>query len=318
MAKKSDKGKITAKVIQGLLHDRFNDPRRYISAKEVALTTGGATRRIDFCVMTCYQSESFALEGIEIKVDPADLRHELQEHMKHEVFFNCFDYYSIAVSDAAYTPNKDDIPKGWGIYVVKETTASKKARKQAREAGEEEPDPVFSMQCRKKPMPIEGRSLDLPRGFVASFARKCVSDAVAPLMQENSTIYQRGYNNGVKAGKHQGNVDLEIEVERLRYVEGLRDRIANEKGFLHEVSIEKSLDMIKAMDISNLVMIYDTLARLHEVTKSAIAALSGKYDLDEWMNGTADGSDLTDEEVDSMIEEHDEMMHKAHRRAYGD
>lgn len=308
--------KITASDVLSLLRARFGaDKRKYICASEVALTTGGGARRIDFCVMTCYASQDFAIEGIEIKVDPTDLRHEIQEHKKHEAFFSCFDYYSIAVTDQAYQSCKDLIPSQWGIYIVKETKESIKRRQEA-EAGLQDdiPTPHLMLNCKRKPLPLETRQELLPRGFVASFARKSISDALAPHLREEHDEYRRGYEDGRQRGFKEGERSASEELTELRGYRDLANRLQDDDGYFSFLTLEQSLDLIAAMQITRVQSLYDALVRIHEETAHSLAALSGRFELSEWARGTANEQDVSDEELMDMIKERDRLIEDARRR----
>ncbi|MEG1246968.1 hypothetical protein [Gordonibacter sp.] len=110
--------KITATEIVRLLRSRYEDGRQFATATEVSDTTGSGTRRLDFVAVNCYASKGFAIEGIEVKVSKADLRRELQDASKHNIFFDFLDYYSLACP--ADILDMSLIPPKWGVYVVKE------------------------------------------------------------------------------------------------------------------------------------------------------------------------------------------------------
>ena len=110
--------KITAADIRMLLHEKYSDHRQFAYAEEVGNATGlEQTRRLDAVVVNVYKSKGYTIEGIEIKVSRSDLRRELQDSSKHNVFFNSLDYYSLATTNDVLTATKrDEIPPKWGIY----------------------------------------------------------------------------------------------------------------------------------------------------------------------------------------------------------
>lgn len=108
--------KCTAEIMRKLLRSRFGDSRRYAIAEEVGNQTGYQRRRLDMVVVDVYQSNGYSLEGIEIKVSKSDLRRELQDSSKHNIFFDDLDYYSLAAPSDVI--DKDIIPKHWGIYAA--------------------------------------------------------------------------------------------------------------------------------------------------------------------------------------------------------
>lgn len=294
--------KIRARDISALLRERFGqDNRKYVCASEVGLSTGGAHRRIDFCVMTCYASESFSIEGIEIKVDASDLKHELQEFEKHEAFFGDFDYYSLAIPKEIYDKCKDLIPDGWGIYVVK--------RRQTNDNEALEQEEALELRCLRKPMPLPTRSEVLSRGFVASFARKAVHDATFPLIAANSKEYLRGYEDGKEAGISQGKLDAQEELLRLSAVKEICDELEADSR-LSVYGLQHALNLLKALEVGEVRSIFDALARIHEKSGSAIAALSGKFDLGSWGRNELDDEHVDEDEVIEMIEESDKRRRK--------
>lgn len=114
------KCKITTADIRMLLHDKYGDHQQYAYAEEVGNATGlEQKRRLDAVAVNVYKSNNYAIEGIEIKVSRADLRRELQDSSKHNIFFDSLDYFSLATVDdvLAATP-RDEIPPKWGIYAA--------------------------------------------------------------------------------------------------------------------------------------------------------------------------------------------------------
>ena len=88
--------RMTADEVRLAIKKKFNDSRRYVIAEEVGLTTGYSRRRIDMVILDCYESNSFRIDGIEIKVSTADLRRELQIPDKHTAFFEKIDSFTLA------------------------------------------------------------------------------------------------------------------------------------------------------------------------------------------------------------------------------
>ena len=96
----SNENKITASRILSLLKEKYTkDSRQWAIASEVQRTTGLADRRYDFVAMNCYDSNSYRIEVVEIKVSKSDLRHELMESEKHTIIFEEIDYYWLAAPD---------------------------------------------------------------------------------------------------------------------------------------------------------------------------------------------------------------------------
>ena len=108
---------ITAVDILGLLAERYCDPRQFVTATEVSPQTGGRERRMDFIAVHCWNSEGFKIEAFEIKISKPDMKRELMDPSKHNVFFNEIDTYSLVAPDYVLD-NLDIIPPKWGVYKV--------------------------------------------------------------------------------------------------------------------------------------------------------------------------------------------------------
>ena len=105
--------------IRDLLLKRSNDSNHYVVAEEVGNATGSLQRRrIDMIVVNCYPSEGLKIEGIEIKQSKEDLKTELEHPEKHTIFFDNLDLFSLACPAGIISLNQ--IPKKWGVYIVKD------------------------------------------------------------------------------------------------------------------------------------------------------------------------------------------------------
>lgn len=108
---------ITADDILSLLAERYGDAQKYACATEVSPRTGAWNRRIDFLAAHCWESESFNIEGFEIKISKSDMKRELMEPDKHACFFDDIDYYWMVAPDYVL----DDLsilPNKWGVMKV--------------------------------------------------------------------------------------------------------------------------------------------------------------------------------------------------------
>lgn len=189
-----DVGKCNAGTIRELLRDRFSDIGRYAVAEEVGNQTGYQRRRLDMVVVDVYQSNGYSLEGIEIKVSKADLRRELQDSSKHNIFFDDLDYYSLAAPGDVI--DKDLIPKHWGIYA-----ASFK-------------DGKWKLRTVRRPCSLHdlGRP-NISRPFFACLTRAlaCQSPTASKLMQAE----RRGFEKGVEQEKRSSDYRVKRADERL-------------------------------------------------------------------------------------------------------
>lgn len=172
------KTSVGAPDVRSLLRGRFNDARRYAIAEEVGNATGlEQHRRLDMVIVDCYKSNRYSIEGIEIKVSKADLRRELQDSSKHNIFFPNLDFYSLAAPESII--DMDIIPPKWGVYVVKQL-----------------PNDDLRLYTRRKPLSLHDEvqsSIDRP--FAASLIRalSCQSPTKAQLDEAREDGYQRGW-----------------------------------------------------------------------------------------------------------------------------
>ena len=162
-----------------LLRKRFGDGSRYAIAEEVADRTGWAARRLDMVVCSCWESDGFCIEGIEIKVSKSDLKHELENPHKHDVFFGDLDFYSLAAPREVINGMAESIPKTWGLYEA------------YRQKGGE-----LALKCRRRPVSIEGRRAAVSRSFFASLVRHLY--ACSPSHRFVTEAERRGYEKGLK------------------------------------------------------------------------------------------------------------------------
>lgn len=149
--------KVSSQDIVGLLAELYGDPQQYAIAAEVSASTGPCHRRIDFMVMHCWRSENFKIEGFEIKVSKSDLKRELVDPSKHNVFFDEIDTYTLVAPDYILDKEQCDLlPPKWGILKVVFT------------------DGKPELKWARKPIALHDEQLSerkLGRNFIASFAR---------------------------------------------------------------------------------------------------------------------------------------------------
>lgn len=172
----------TAKDIIALLETRFKEPRQYTFATEVGNSTGMAqTRRLDFCVIDHFQSNDFAIEGIEVKISKADLMTEIRNPSKHNIFFDDLNFYSLACPH--YILDKEVmelIPPHWGIYVVKDN----------------------KLRAKRKPVPLHDRPAEkINKEFVSTFIRRINEPKVQTLDNMLQEEYDKGYTKGYERGQ---------------------------------------------------------------------------------------------------------------------
>ena len=132
-------------------------------------------------VCSCWESDGFTIEGIEIKVSKSDLKHELESPHKHDVFFGDLDFYSLAAPREVINGMSEVIPKSWGLY---------EAYRQK--------DGELKLRCRRRPVSIEGGRGEVSRRFFASLVRNLY--ACSPSNRLVREAEHRGYEKGLKDG----------------------------------------------------------------------------------------------------------------------
>lgn len=237
---------MNAQEVCNAICQKFSDTRQYAIATEVGLSTGGSRRRIDMVIVNCYNSHSFRIDGIEIKVSKADLRRELEDPDKHVAFFDLLDYYTLAcpegIADLSLLPPK------WGLLVVSDDGRA---------------------YYRRKPLALHD-SIDrtVPRGFFAGFVRAI--QQYSPSAKALAAEYDRGVKDGIAQEKrhmHYQQERLSREVERLERADQLERRFK-----LWGDDYEKRLDEFerfrKASPDWAVTSIKSTISRLEELLEA--------------------------------------------------
>ena len=203
-----------------LLRNRYSDTRRYAVAEEVGNQTGYQARRLDMVVVDVYRSSGFTVEGIEIKVSKSDLRKELQDSSKHNIFFDDLDYYSLAAPREII--DKDIIPKHWGIYAA------------------ECKDGEWKLKTVRKPLSLHDVQLStIDRAFFACLTRAlaCQSPSAAAIGEAR----EEGRRNGIEQEKRNASYlvrQADESAEKLRSYE----KLFRECELWGAGSIEKGID----------------------------------------------------------------------------
>ena len=165
-------GKVAARDVRELLRKRFN-PGRYSVMEEVGDATGAMqTRRLDMVVVSSWPSDGYAIEGIEIKVSKSDLKHELENPQKHNVFFGDIDFFSLAAPREVITMSL--IPGKWGVYEVYEDGKGE-----------------LKLKCKRKPIALSDepkRGVSLP--FFASIVRRVRATSLSAM--RSGEVTRRG------------------------------------------------------------------------------------------------------------------------------
>lgn len=221
---------------------KFSDRRQYAIATEVGLSTGGSRRRIDMVIVNCYNSNSFRIDGIEIKVSKADLRRELEDPDKHVAFFDLLDYYTLAcpegIADLSLLPPK------WGLLLVSDDGTA---------------------YYKRKPLALhDSVNRTVSRGFFAGYVRAI--QQYSPSANELAAEYDRGVKDGIAQEKrHMRYMQerLSKDAERLEEFDRLKMRFK-----LWGDNCEEKLDEFERFRIANPDWAVRSI-------KSSISALEG-------------------------------------------
>ena len=179
----------TTAEIYRLLRERYGDHYRYACAREVGEQTGLARRRLDFVVVNCWSSDGKRIEAFEVKASKSDLRHDLENPEKHNIFFDDIDTYTL-VAPAEVIDTKV-IPPKWGILALQNG----------------------KLVVRRKPIALhDDRRRDIGRNFVLSFVRA--------VTRQNSNATEDDLNAAeraaMKKGEELGRVWAEREIGQLK------------------------------------------------------------------------------------------------------
>lgn len=267
-------GKITSADVRRLIRERFKKERgRYVVADEVSNATGlEAKRRIDMVVMACYPSDGYRIEGIEIKVDAADLRRELENVQKHGVFFDDLTHFSLAAPAEIIKMNL--IPEKWGVWEIREK------------------DGELSLWRRRKPLALRGADEDdgrIGRGFAASLVRRVLEADVRPddLRAERDAAFREGERHGKACSDY--------EIRRLeKKIEAQEEELAGfrERWGLDNMEGPWSLDemALKLRAVEGLPCRYQTyrLDNAIELLGAVQDALKAAYSQDEISDSATD------------------------------
>ena len=168
--------KLTASMVLALLKKKYMDSREWVVASEVQRMTGASDRRYDFVAMNCYNSNSYKVEVVEIKVAKSDLRRELEHPEKHNVMFDEIDYFSLAAPSEII--DMSIIPPKWGVYAV------------------ENVDGENRLLTKRKPLSLHDEPrTTISRSFAASFLRAANNQNLnrSLLYDEKKKSFDEGY-----------------------------------------------------------------------------------------------------------------------------
>ena len=244
-------GKFTAGDIYSLLYDRYKDHREYFCAREVSDQTGWSNRRLDFVACDCYASKGFAIYAFEVKISKSDLRNELFDPTKHNVFFENIDFFSIVapdyVLDAEYIAL---IPKQWGI--IKAIAGNDKL-----------PNRLVTY---RKPLALhDEHDYKMSRDFVFSLMRRLRDDPSNKSTEAEMRLaeYKKGYEEGKRwcAKTDYEKLYHQCEQEKTKFSEALSTLGVHAwwRGEINEL-VEKATE--RKAEIEKFEKAYNALQRI--------------------------------------------------------
>jgi hypothetical protein len=234
----STKRDVKAGDIYKLLMSKFSDERQWLCAGEVSNSTCGGLRRLDFVAVNCYESQGYGIHAFEIKISKSDLRRELEDPSKHNIFFDWVDTYSICapdyVLDAEY---KSLIPPKWGIYTL--STRIVKDEKRG------EPKEERYLKTVRKPLNLhDDKDLEIKRSFAMALLRAIRNQNAQRFYLEDimKKEYERGLSDAVYGNTH------ELERYKRMYSEDeWKIRYFDKLNIYTKEKAEQSIPKIHAM-----------------------------------------------------------------------
>lgn len=160
---------ISADSICGLLNGRFR-AGQCVCASEVGARTGGWQRHVDFMAFHCWDCENYMIEAFEIKIAKSDLKRELEDPSKHNIFFDDIDMFWIVAPDFVLD-NLDIIPPKWGVMKVIQSEGK------------------LALRVARKPVALHDEQMrvrKLHRAFAASMCR-----AIDEQSETKRTLYEK-------------------------------------------------------------------------------------------------------------------------------
>lgn len=129
------------------LSERYADSRQWVFLTQVRSSTGGASRIADAMAFNMYGSTGYEIIGFEVKVSRSDFLSELKQMSKSDEIMSYCDKWFLVVSDADIVKD-GELPKNWGLLVLKEGKLIQKIR------------------------PVPRKTVPMPLYFIASILRR--------------------------------------------------------------------------------------------------------------------------------------------------
>jgi hypothetical protein len=171
----------------------LRDGRRYVVAVQVNNGAGFSYgRTLDAVAFDTWPSKGLGLHGFEVKCSSADLRRELQHPDKSSAFTPYLDTFSIVAPAKVITPEREAIPRRWGLYAPNDAGELRTIRK-----------PLYLHE------PGEHDRETVDRSFAAAFVRALVQRSLSDDVRQEA--FEQGRQDGIASLAH----DIK-QAERLR------------------------------------------------------------------------------------------------------
>lgn len=121
------------------LADRYCDSLQWVFLTQVRSSTGSASRIADAMAFNMFGSTGYEILGFEIKVSRSDWLSELKHMSKSNEIMSYCDKWFLVVSDAKIVQD-GELPKNWGLIVLKDGKLVQKVRATPQKA---EPMPMY-------------------------------------------------------------------------------------------------------------------------------------------------------------------------------
>lgn len=284
----AQKRDVKAQDIYKLLKKRYDDVRQWLCAGEVSNSTGyNACRRLDFVAVNCYDSKGYGIHAFEIKISKSDLRRELEDPTKHNIFFEELDTYSIIapdyVLDAEY---KALIPPKWGIYVV--------AMRNVKDEISGETHGERYIKVVRKPLYLHDEKDTMKRSFAMSLLR-AIRDQNAEKMYLHDLL-ENEYKRGREEAEHSFSWEFQ-DLKRRYEKDKWKFNFADKLRIYSKENADKALPKLWAM-----IRMFDNIDYLNNRVEDVNKALKSVKEFKEAISRIMDGTELSEDEKKKLLE----------------
>jgi len=210
--------------------------------------------RIDAVVIDRYESNGYALTGLELKVSRQDLQNELLSPEKSARFFKHLDHYALVLYNLDLMKGLD-IPSQWGIYY---------------------PDGKGSLRAKRRPKPLHPGKMRVKRNVDKSFAVSLMTAlSRRGSATENQKMLREAYKKGYAAG-----IEEEKEIHqritnrlkgRLEVIQEIEKLSGEKLYFFNDRSIKEFAAVFKAFNEGHYQK--EQLLKVVEARKNQISLL---------------------------------------------